>query len=81
VRLLTNLAVERRRITLTEQAVELAREDLRVQDARYREGATTQLERLTSELALANAEQDAVSARFDYAVARAELEALAGRAL
>ena len=81
VRLLTNLAVERQRITLTEQAVELAREDLRVQDARYREGATTQLERLTSELALVNAEQDAVSARFDYAVARAELEALAGRAL
>lgn len=81
IRLLTNLAVERRRIALSEQAVALAREDLRVQDARYREGATTQLERLTSELALVNAEQDAVTARFDYAVARAELEALAGRSL
>jgi outer membrane protein len=81
IRLLTNLAVERRRMTLSEQAVALAREDLRVQDARYREGATTQLERLTSELALVNAEQDAVTARFDYAVARAELEALAGRTL
>jgi outer membrane protein TolC len=80
-RLLTNLAVERRRMALSEQAVGLAREDLRVQDARYREGATTQLERLTSELALVNAEQDAVTARFDYAVARAELEALAGRTL
>jgi outer membrane protein len=81
IRLLTNLAVERRRMSLSEQAVALAREDLRVQDARYREGATTQLERLTSELALVNAEQDAVTARFDYAVARAELEALAGRTL
>ena len=81
IRLLTNLAVERRRMTLAEQAVALAREDLRVQDARYREGATTQLERLTSELALVNAEEDAVTARFDYAVARAELEALAGRTL
>jgi outer membrane protein len=79
VRLLTELAVQRRRITLTEQGVALAREDLRVQDARYREGATTQLERLTSQLALVNAEQDAVYARFDYAVALAELEALAGR--
>lgn len=81
IRLLTNLVVERRRIALSEQAVALAREDLRVQDARYREGATTQLERLTSELALVNAEQDAVTARFDYAVARAALEALAGRTL
>jgi outer membrane protein len=81
IRLLTNLAVQRRRMTLSEQAVVLAREDLRVQDARYREGATTQLERLTSELALVNAEQDAVTSRFDYAVARAELEALAGRTL
>ena len=81
IRLLTNLAVERRRMTLSEQAVALAREDLRVQDARYREGATTQLERLTSELALVNAEQDAVTTRFDYAVARAALEALAGRTL
>jgi outer membrane protein len=81
IRLLTNLAVERRRMLLSEQAVTLAREDLRVQDARYREGATTQLERLTSELALVNAEQDAVTTRFDYAVARAALEALAGRTL
>jgi outer membrane protein len=81
IRILTNLAVERRRMALSEQAVALAREDLRVQDARYREGATTQLERLTSELALVNAEQDAVTTRFDYAVARAELEALAGRTL
>jgi outer membrane protein len=81
VRLLTDLAVERRRMLLSEQAVALAREDLRVQDARYREGATTQLERLTSELALTNAEQAAVTTRFDYAVARAALEALAGRTL
>jgi outer membrane protein TolC len=81
IRLLTNLSVERRRMALSEQSVALAREDLRVQDARYREGATTQLERLTSELALVNAEQDAVTTRFDYAVARAALEALAGRTL
>jgi outer membrane protein TolC len=81
IRLLTNLAVERRRMLLSEQSVTLAREDLRVQDARYREGATTQLERLTSQLALVNAEQDAVTTRFDYALARASLEALAGRTL
>ena len=36
---------------------------------------------LTSEATLVAAEQDAVTARYDYGIARAQLEALAGRSL
>jgi outer membrane protein len=52
---------------------------LRVQDARYQAGASTILDRLTSEATLVAAQQDAVTARYDYGIARAQLEALAGR--
>jgi outer membrane protein len=78
---LSNLAVAADRIRLAEQAVEQAREDLRVQSARYQAGASTILDRLTSEATLVSAEQDAVIARYDYGIARAQLEALAGRSL
>lgn len=69
------------RITLAEEAVAAAREDLRVQRERYRLGSTTILDLLTSQQALVQAESDVVTARYDYQVARAELEALAGRPL
>jgi outer membrane protein len=78
---LANLSVAGERIALAEEAVAQAREDLRVQDARYHVGASTILDRLTSEAALVAAEQDAVTARYDYGIARAQLEALAGRSL
>jgi outer membrane protein TolC len=78
---LANLNVAGERIRLAEEAVVQAREDLRVQDARYQAGASTILDRLTSEAALVAAEQDAVTARYDYGIARAQLEALAGRSL
>jgi outer membrane protein len=78
---LTNLTVAGERIQLADDAVEQAREDLRVQDSRYQVGASTILDRLTSEATLVAAEQDAVTARYDYGIARAQLEALAGRSL
>ncbi|HZS58966.1 MAG TPA: TolC family protein [Gemmatimonadaceae bacterium] len=78
---LANLNVAGERIRLAEEAVAQAREDLRVQDARYQAGASTILDRLTSEATLVAAEQDAVTARYDYGIARAQLEALAGRSL
>jgi outer membrane protein len=78
---LANLSVAGERIRLAEDAVVQAREDLRVQDARYQAGASTILDRLTSEATLVAAEQDAVTARYDYGIARAQLEALAGRSL
>lgn len=78
-RLLGALRLAEERVTLTAEAVEVAREDLRVQDERYRLGATTILELITSQLNLAQAETDEIAARYDYQIARAELEALVGR--
>jgi outer membrane protein TolC len=78
---LATLTVAGDRIALADEAVAQAREDLRVQDARYQAGASTLLDRLISEAALVQAEQDLVTARYDYGVARAQLEALAGRTL
>lgn len=80
-RALGQLRLVGERIALAEQAVETAREDLRVQRERYRLGSSTILELLTSQEALVEAETGVVTARYDYQVARAELEALAGRTL
>jgi outer membrane protein len=80
-RVLASLRLAEQRIALTTEAVEVAEEDLRVQEERYRLGATTILERLTSQASLAQAELNLVAARYDYQLARAELEALAGRDL
>jgi outer membrane protein TolC len=69
------------RITLAQEGVEAATEDLRVVRVRYQAGMATILDLVTSEANLAQAESALVDARFDYAVARAELAALAGRPL
>lgn len=68
-------------ITLGEQAVKSAQEDLRVQQERYGLGASTMLDVITSQSALAQAQQGLVNARYDYQVSRASIEALAGRSL
>ncbi|WP_408890574.1 TolC family protein [Myxococcus faecalis] len=78
---LNQLRLSADRIGLSEQSVEVAREDLKVQEERYRLGATTILELLTSQENLVQAEINLVSSRFDYRIAHAELEALAGRQL
>lgn len=70
-----------RQIALTEEAVEVAGEDLRVQQERYELGASTILELLTSQVALVEAENNLISARYDYQIARAELESAIGRDL
>lgn len=80
-RALGQLRLAQERITLAEQAAATAQEDLRVQRERYRLGSTTILELLTSQEALVQAETDVVTARYDYQVARAELQALTGRTL
>jgi outer membrane protein TolC len=78
-RVLAALHVAEERIVLAEEAVRVAQEDLRVITARYRAGASTILERITSQVNLATAETELVTVRHDYQIARAELEALAGR--
>jgi outer membrane protein len=62
-------------------SVAAAAEDLRVQQRRYELGATTLLDLLTSETQLDNARSALIRARYDYRVAKAQLEALIGRDL
>lgn len=76
-----NLEAARLRIEITGTSVRAAEEDLRVQQERYRLGAATIVEVLTSQEALDQAEADVVSARFDYLQAKARIEALIGRPL
>jgi outer membrane protein TolC len=69
------------KIRITETSVLAAKEDLRVQQERYRLGASTIVDVLISQEGLNQAEVDVVSARFDYLRAKAQLEALIGRKL
>lgn len=62
-------------------SVAAAVEDLRVQQRRYELGASTLLEVLTSQSQLDQARIALIRARFDYRVAKAQLEALIGRDL
>lgn len=78
---LAALSDAEQQIALGQQAVASAQEDLRVQQERYRLGAATMLDVITSQSALAQAEKQLVNSRYDYQTARAALEALAGRAL
>lgn len=58
-----------------------AEEDLRVQQERYRLGAATIVDVLTSQVSLGQAEVSLVQARLAVLTAKAQLEALAGREL
>ena len=69
------------RVAVQAASVAAAEEDVRVQQQRYNIGASTLLDLLTSQTALAQAQQALIQARFDYRIARAELEALIGREL
>lgn len=66
---------------LEQQAVLVATENLRVQDSRYRGGATTILDLLTAQVDLTDAEARLVQARYTTWLALAGLEALLGRRL
>jgi outer membrane protein TolC len=78
---LAELEAARSKIDITATSVAAATEDLRVQQERYRVGASTIVDVLTSQEALNQAEVDVVNARFDYLRAKAQLEALVGRTL
>ena len=78
---LSLLDAARVQIDITQISVRAAEEDLRVQQERYRLGAATIVELLTSQEALSQAEVDAINARFDYLRAKAQIEALIGRPL
>ena len=80
-RALEALHVAETRIALAAEGVQVATEDLRVVQVRYQNGAASILDLITSQTNLSGAESSLVDARFDYAVSRAELSALAGRSL
>jgi outer membrane protein len=78
---LAELSAAQDKIGITATSVAAATEDLRVQQERYRLGASTIVDVLTSQEALNQAEVDVVNARFDYLRAKAQLDALIGRTL
>jgi outer membrane protein TolC len=68
-------------VDLTQTAVLVARENYRVQEVRYRAGASTILDLLSGQVTLAEAEAAHVQARFSARLALAGLEAIIGRRL
>ncbi|HXE59042.1 MAG TPA: TolC family protein [Gemmatimonadales bacterium] len=68
-------------VELQTAAVAAARENFRVQETRYRAGATTVLDVLEAQLRLTEAEADLVQARYATRLALAGLEAILGRRL
>ena len=69
------------RVAVQAASVTAAEEDVRVQQQRYNIGASVLLDLLTSQTTLAQAQQALIQARYDYRIARAQLEALIGRDL
>jgi outer membrane protein len=80
-RLLASVRFTRQNVAESEEAVRVSQEDLRVVSVRYQNGVDTFLDLSTAQLAEAQAGVDLVTARFNYLIARASLEALVGRDL
>jgi outer membrane protein TolC len=80
-RLLASVRFTWENVAESEEAVRVSDEDLRVVSVRYQNGVDTFLDLSTAQLAEAQAGVDLVSARFNYLIARATLEALVGRDL
>lgn len=78
---LGSLRTAEQRVRIQQASVAAAEEDLRVQQQRYSLGASTLLDLLTSQTQLDEARAALIQARYDYRVARAQLEALVGRTL
>ncbi len=68
-------------MTIARDNLAAATEDLRVQNERYRVGAATILDLLTSQSALTQAEVNVIQVRFNYLIALAQVEAVVGRTL
>ena len=69
------------RIAIQRASVAAAEEDVRVQQQRYAVGASRLLDLLTSQTELNNARLALIQARYDYRIAKAQLESLVGRSL
>lgn len=68
-------------VRLAAVGVQVGRENYRMQEMRYRAGASTILDLLDAQVGLAEAESDLVEARYETRLALARLEAMLGRRL
>lgn len=78
---LAELESARAQIDISTTSLQAATEDLRVNQERYRVGAATIVDVLSSQEALSQAEVDVIQARYNYVVAKAQIEAIIGRSL
>lgn len=78
---LASLEAAAQQLTIAQASRAAADEDLRVQQERYRLGAATIVDVLTSQVSLGQAEVALVQARLNVLVAKAQIEALLGREL
>lgn len=78
---LRTLETQTQAIAIAQDAVVVAEEDLRLIRARYGVQEAGILDVITSQVALDQAEANLVTARYDYALAKAELESIVGRDL
>lgn len=78
---LAALSAAEQRARLTAQNLETARASARVQTERYRLGSINIEQLNQAQDALSSAETEAVSARYDYLRAKAQIEAILGRTL
>ena len=76
-----NMREAEQRFTATGDAVRQAREDYHIANERYRAGEGILLDIIDAQTALAAAETNAISARYDYARYRAQVENLMGTEL
>lgn len=77
----TALEAAAAQIDVSRTSVAAAQESLRMQQERYRLGASTIVDLLTAETALNQAQVTLVQSRYNYLIARAQLEALVGHSL
>mgnify|MGYP002629174015 CR=1 FL=1 len=82
VRRTYNSVIEaRERISLTQETIANAAEELRLAQERFRVGAGTMLDKITAQVNLATARGDEVQARSDFTIASLQLDRAVGRAL
>lgn len=78
---LRTLETQEQAIAIAQEALGVAMEDLRINRVRYEAGDGRILDFLASQVALDQADANLVSARYDYALAKAELESIVAREL
>ena len=78
---LRTLETQEQAIAIAREALDVAMEDLRINRALYEAESGTILDFIASQVALDQADANLVATRYDYAIAKAELESIIGREL